>query len=337
MIYFLNIGAVALVAGVAWWLTSYDSNLAGDGRRSDFWRRFLRVIGTLFLVEAMIVVPPTAIFLSVAVGVVWAGCLSELLSRWGRKFLDPGFHDDRPLDPGKGRRHLDTIAHLIQTGRRAEAIKLCEELKLSGDVDLVTLEMTLEFLGVRPERAQLPKPLAEAGQMRAQGKFAEAEKLLNALLKKNPEDLAAAMMLVRLYAQDLRRPSQAHEVLRRLELQPHVAAAHIEFARRSIDDWSRTPPERRVVPAPVESVDELLAQGFFGTAIERLEQQTAAQPSDFDSWLKLAEAHGRHSGNVPRAEKIVRQLEASPAFNSEQKQRAKNELAAWRNAGIRGK
>ena len=79
-------------------MTSYDSNLAGDGRRSDFWRRFLRVIGTLFLVEAMIVVPPTAIFLSVAVGVVWAGCLSELLSRWGRKFLDPGFHDDWHLN-----------------------------------------------------------------------------------------------------------------------------------------------------------------------------------------------------------------------------------------------
>ena len=283
----------------------------------------------------MIVVPPTAIFLSVAVGVVWAGCLSELLSRWGRKFLDPGFHDDRPLDPGKGRRHLDTIAQLIQGGHRDAAIKLCEELKTSGEVNLATLELTLEFLGVRPERAQLPKPLAEAGQMRAQGKFAEAEKLLNASLKKNPEDLAAAMMLVRLYAQDLRRPSQAHEVLRRLELQPHVAAAHIEFARRSLDDWSRLKRVKPAAPAPPESGDDLLAQGFFGTAIERLEQQTAAQPSDFDSWIKLAEAHGRHAGNFHRAEQVVRQM--ASVFSPEQSQFAKSKLETWRNAGIHGK
>ncbi|HEX7569825.1 MAG TPA: hypothetical protein VF492_04915, partial [Verrucomicrobiae bacterium] len=110
---FLNIGALALVAGGAWWLTGYDSHLADDGRRSDFWRRFFRVIVTLLLVEAMIVMPPTMIVFGVLVGVIWAGCLSELFSRWCRRFLDPGFHDDRPFDPGKARRYQDAISHLI--------------------------------------------------------------------------------------------------------------------------------------------------------------------------------------------------------------------------------
>ena len=212
MMILLNLGVLAFVAGGAWWLTGYDANLAGDGRRSDFWRRFCRVVVTLFLVEAMIIVPPTTLVFSVGIGVMWAGCLSELFSRWCRRFLDPGFHDDRPLDPGKSRRYLDTIAHLIQNGRRDEAIKLCEELKLSGEVDIVTLETTLEFLGVKQARAQTPQPLAAAAGLRAQGKFTEAEQLLKSLLAKNPSDAGAAMMLMRLYAQDWRQPDKAREV-----------------------------------------------------------------------------------------------------------------------------
>jgi tetratricopeptide (TPR) repeat protein len=326
----LNIFVLALVAGGAWWLTGYDSHLDGDGRRSDFWRRFLRVIVTLFLVEAMMLVPPVTVFFAVFLGVIWAGCLSELFSRVFRRLVDPGFYDSRALDPGKSRRYQDTIAHLIKNGRRDEAVKLCEELKQSGEVDIVTLEATLEFLGVKQERTKIPTPLAEAAQLRAKGNFAEAEQRLKSLLAKNPADADAAMLLLRLYAQDLRQPGRAHEVLRALEKQPHVSASHVEFARVSIDEWSRPKPEKAVVAALPESVDELLAQGFFGTAIEMLEEKIRAQPQDFDLRLKLAEVHAVRCKNFQRAEKIIQQMEGS--FSLQQIELARARLTAWREA-----
>jgi pyrroloquinoline quinone (PQQ) biosynthesis protein C len=77
-------------------------------------------------------------------------------------------------------------------------------------------------------------------------------------------------------------------------------------------------------------VDELLACGYLGTAIEMLEQKTREQPRDFDLWLKLAEAHGLHSGNIHRAEKIVHYMESKHGFSAEQIQIAKARLKEWR-------
>ena len=81
-----------------------------------------------------------------------------------------------------------------------------------------------------------------------------------------------------------------------------------------------------------ESVDELLAGGHLGTAIEILEHKIKEQPGDFDLRLKLAEAHGRHSGNIHRAEKIVLQIESNHGFSAEQIQIAKARLKEWREA-----
>jgi hypothetical protein len=49
-------------------------------------------------------------------------------------------------------------------------------------------------------------------------------------------------------------------------------------------------------------------------------------------WLKLAEAHGLHSGNLHRAEKIVWKIESHSAFSPEQIALAKARLAEWRAA-----
>ena len=70
----------------------------------------------------------------------------------------------------------------------------------------------------------------EAARLRAAGNFTGAEQKLQALLVKNPADADAAMLLMRLYAQDLRQPAKAKEVLLALEKQPRVAVAHIDFA-----------------------------------------------------------------------------------------------------------
>jgi Tfp pilus assembly protein FimV len=143
------------------------------------------------------------------------------------------------------------------------------------------------------------------------------------------------MMLMRIYAQDLRQPHQAKTILQALEKQPHVSPAHVEFARRSIAEWSQGEPKPEKVAAPPESIDALLAQGYFGTAIEILEQKIEEQPQDLDLRLKLAEVYLRHCGDVHQAGKTVREIETSPGFIPEQMQNARTKLEEWRKAGPR--
>jgi thioredoxin-like negative regulator of GroEL len=338
---FLNIGVLALVAGGSWWLTGIDKTAGGESKRGRHFTRALRCVAVLFLAAVFVWFVeqpgigfagiPFLIIIPVSIALILRSSLSELFTHGFLRLMDPALHDDRPLDLGKSRRYQDAIARLIQNGRREAAIKLCEELKQSGEVDLVTLENTLEFLGV-PQNTKRENPLTEAARFRAQGQFAGAEQLLKSLLAKNPADVGAAMMLMRLYAQDWRQPGRAHEVLRALEKQPHVPASHLEFAHRSIDEWSRPEPATVETAAQpeIKSVDDLLAQGFLGSAIERLEAQIKAQPQDFDLQLKLAEVYAVKCRNLPRAEKIIRQLE--PNFSPQQIESARAKLADWRSA-----
>jgi thioredoxin-like negative regulator of GroEL len=332
VIILLNIGVLLLVALLAWWLSGHDSNLERDDSRSDFQRRLLRVLATLFLVESMILIPIMTVIGAILLGVMWASCISELVSHRFRRLIDPGFHDERAFDPGKSRRYLDTIGHLIRNDRRDEAIKLCEELKQSSEVDLVTLETTLEFLGVKQERIKASKPVAEASRLRTQGKFAEAEQLLRSLLAKKPDDLEAALVLVRLYAQDLHQPEKARAVLDELEKQTHIPAGPIEFARRSIDEWNQSKKTAADETPKAESVDDLLAQGFFGTAIELLETQIKAQPKDYELRLKLAEVQAVRCKNFIRAEKIIRQMDATSFFSAQQMESARWKFREWQEA-----
>jgi predicted Zn-dependent protease len=101
-----------------------------------------------------------------------------------------------------------------------------------------------------------------------------------------------------------------------------------------MDEWRRMPvaPDPAAVSPRAVPVDELLAGGSWGTAIEILEAQIQSQPGDFNLRLKLAEAYGRYCGNVEHAEKIVREIEANAGFSPAQVQTAKNQLQAWRSA-----
>jgi predicted Zn-dependent protease len=263
---------------------------------------------------------------------IWAGCISELSARGFNWLIDP--EDDREFDPKKSLRDLDAIASLIKNGHKEAAIQLCKELKESGDASVLAMETMLEHFGV-PKDIQKPRPLTEASRLRRQGKFAEAETILKSLLLENPSNVNAALMLIRLYAQELRQPDKAMEILRSLEQQPYVSSGHVEFARRSIHEWSQGKSKPEKVEARPESVDELLAQRYFGTAVEILEQKTGEQPQDFDLWMKFAEVYAVHCGNVGRAEKIVRRIETNPAFSPEQIQIAKTKLKEWRETGLR--
>jgi tetratricopeptide (TPR) repeat protein len=337
----LNIGVLALVAWGAWWLTGLDKTAGGESKRTHYFFRAIRCAAIVWLagvflwfaedlnggyggVALLLIIPPS-------LALLLRSAIAEFFTQGFLRLVDPTLHDDRPLDPGKSRRYMDAIARLIQNGQRAEAIRLCEQLKLSGEVDLVTLENTLEFLGV-PQNVKPENPLSQAARLRADGKFAEAEKWLRSLLEKNPADVGAAMMLMRLCAQDLRQPEKAHEILRALQRQPHAPDSHIEFARRSIEEWSRRAPEKieNAAQAKAKSVDELLAQGFFGSAVEALEQQIKSQPDNFELHLKLAEVHAVNCKNLPRAEKIVRQMRRN--FSPQQIELAQAKFAGWQTA-----
>lgn len=264
---------------------------------------------------------------------IWCGCLSESVAHGFHWLIDP--EDHREFDPHKSRRDLDMIASLIKQDRKEEAIQLCQRLRESGEVSVQALEIVFEQLGVKRDNVQNPKPLAEADHLRARGKLSEAESMLNSLLLENPSNVDAALMLMRLYAEDMRCSDKAYEVLRSLEKQPHIPSAHIEFARRSIDGWTNPRPKEAVVEVQPESIDELVARRYFGTAIEMLEQKIKEQPQDFDSWLKLAGTHGQHCGNWGRAEKIIQQIEENSAFSPGQIQLARTKLKEWREAGAR--
>jgi len=261
---------------------------------------------------------------------IWCGCISELFARGFHRMIDP--EDDREFDPKKGLREMDVIGDLMRSGQKDKAIQLCQMLKQTGDVNPSVVVMVLEHLGVPQQSVRIPRPLIEADRLRSQGRFQEAELILNSLLAQNPRNLDAAMMLMRLYAQDQHRPEKAGEVLRALEQQPHMPSAHLDFARRSIGEWDRGEPWTEDVTTQPESIDELLAQGYFGTAIEILEQKIKEQPQDFDSWLTLAEVYARHCSDDLRAKRIVQQIEASSAFSPEQKLSAWPKLEEWRKS-----
>jgi thioredoxin-like negative regulator of GroEL len=250
-------------------------------------------------------------------------------ARCFHRLIDP--EDQREFDPDQSARNMEMVASLLKDGQKEEAVRLCEALKKSGDANILVLETMLARAGIQQESFKKPKPLVEAHRLQSEGKFDGAETILKSLLSENPSNVDAALMLMRLYAQDLRRSDQAADVLRSLEKQPHIPSAHLEYARRSIVEWG----QRKFAPVAAalpESIDELLASGHLGTAIETLEQKIAEQPQDFDLRLKLAEAHGRFSGNIRHAEKTVREIESHRGFSAEQIQMAKARLKEWREA-----
>jgi len=336
-----NTGVLLLVTLVAWWLSWYDPQVMGVNDRNDLLRRSLRCGVNLLLAEAAIwslwqftffenrADGEMYLALVLALAFLWGGCVTALLSRAFKWLVKPddelGWEIDRSL------RDLDTLARLVRNSQRKEAIQLCLKLKESGGTSVLALETILEHLGIAQQNhVRQPDPLVEVSRLRRQGKYGQAEARLKSLLSKNPDNVDAAMMLIRLYAQDLLYPDKAQKVLRALEKRPHVPRGHTDFARRSIQDWSEGKPEPEPVPMLPESIDELLAQGHLGTAVERLEQKVSEQPEDFDLRMRLAGVHAELCGSVNSAEAVVKQIDGNPAFNPAQIQTAKARLGEWR-------
>jgi hypothetical protein len=89
---------------------------------------------------------------------------------------------------------------------------------------------------------------------------------------------------------------------------------------------------RETMPAHTgghDPIDQLLAEQRLGTAVELLKQQAESSPKDFNLWLRYAEAHGLHCGNLTTATKIVRQMERSGNFKKAQIKKAYTRLKKW--------
>lgn len=340
----VNVLVLAIAALGSWWLSGYDSQVTGENETKDRIRRGIRCGISLLLVELAYwglwrywryddrAGGMLYLLTALPLAIIWCTCIGELFAQGFLWLIDP--EDHRQFDSHKNRRDLDMLSWLIRNGQKAEAIQLCQMLKESGDFRNATLETILEHLGVKPDIVSTARPLAMAYQLRSQGKLNEAEALLNTLLVENPANVEAALILMRLYAENMRRADMAYEVLRSLEMQPYIAHAYIEFARRSIAEWSNPIPEMAAVQPQPESIEELVAHGYFGTVIEILDQKTKGQPQDFESWLKLAEIYGKRCGNIERAKQIIQQIESNSAFSQEQIQFAKNQLKEWRGASL---
>ncbi len=331
-----DIALVALVVAAVWFTSGYDSKLTNDNNRGDFIRRLTRCSVTLLLLAILLLLPgaeasvPILLAICALMAILWAGCVTEMLSR-GLHHLTGFASSRREFDPDESGHNLERVASLLREGRRGDAARLAEWLRASGEANVLALDALLDRAGVPHERVQTPAPLAEAHRLCEEGKFAEAETILKSSLAKNPASADAALMLMRIYARDLRRGDKAAEILRSLEKQPHVSSACIEFAARSIHEWGRKKIEPKAAVLP-ESVEELVAAGYPGTAIEILEENIKRSPDDFETNLKIAEVYGRTCGDLRRAEKIIERVENSLKFTPEQIQLAKSKLREWREA-----
>lgn len=340
---FFNLAVLAVTVAVSWPLSAFDSRVTGDFR-ADFPRRAVRCGLTLLVVEVAFYylwryrmtgdrsAGLTYLAMLVPLAMLWAGCISEAGAQSFLHMIDP--KDKRPYDRRAGVRELDAIGGLIRSGRKEEAVQLCRMLLQTSPEHRAALELTLHHLDAPPlESARESNPLAEATQLRQAGKFNEAEAILTSLLKEKTSNVNAALMLIRLYGQDMRQSDKAAQALRALEKDPHVSRAYIEFARRSIMEWQTQPANaaKAIPEEPMpESVEELIAKKHLGSAVDLLERQCEAEPGNFDGLLKLAEVHGVHCANIPLAEKTIRRIVTNPAFNLEQKEHAQHRLREWR-------
>jgi len=354
----MNLVFIPIFAGttaLSWWLSGYDTMVTGEDRAADFRRRAMRCVATLLLIAAGLASPWILISVTVLIAVIWASCVSELFARGFQRLVDPP--DTRQFDPRQTAQDLDKLAMLVQNERNDEAIEWCKKLKESGEASTLAIEAVLFQLYSRMfsgDSVQSSPPLAEAQRLWAQGNPGEAASNLDSLLQKEPDNLRAVFLLMRIYAQALKRPDKTDALLRTLGQRPHMPPVFVEYARQSIQEWSGMVPRPEKTTEGIESllvnrqdsqypdrvadlgetsIDELLTRGHLSTAVEILECQIKDQPKNLNLWLKLAEAHGVYCRNLSLASKIIGRIEANPAFTQEEIQLAKSKLREWRGKG----
>lgn len=333
---------ILLVTAVGWWISGYDSRLTGEDYRADFIRRAVRTGITCFLIMCAVLAGRLAVQFFTMIGITWASCVAELGARIFHRLVDP--EDDREFDPQAIDRNLDRLGLLIKQGRINEALDLCKKLQDSSEGSHLAIEATLHRLYDDILNSSEKSPLlADVRQLIDRGEFEGAESRLKQILTAHPENSAAALLLMRMYAVNLSRPDKALAMLQPTEKQmPRVHPAFAQLARQSINDWTtqgmrpahsdeQNIPAPVVAPEPELSVGELLESRQLATAVERLEKSVAEEPRSFDLWLKLAEVYGVYCADFHQAGKVIQKMERTGVFRSEEVQQAKARLREWQS------
>jgi tetratricopeptide (TPR) repeat protein len=332
---------VAVLIAGAWWLSGYDSRVTGENKTEDFIRRAIRCLITAVLLFMATLSPYYAIFIFVALAMLWATCIAEFFTRRIQNIVDP--EDDRKFDPKQVERDLDLLGQLVRQGRNTEALDLCKKIEESGEASHLAIEATLHRVYKETVDSIDTSPfLRDVRQLNEQGKFEEAESRLKQMLATQPTNWAAMLLLMRVYVKGFEHPVKALAYVQSDDKQPHLPVAFMDYARRSIARWAEEAAnhqgdEQRDAAAqfqaaarePELSVDELLASNQLATAVERLEKDLSEQPRNFDRWLKLAEAYAVYCRDFNRASKIIHKMESTAAFTAEEIQRAKGTLRDW--------
>ena len=334
---------VVLGGGATWWLSGYNAHVIGSGGQRGVTRRLLRCLFSLVLLEGIFwflwrfkhqgdlasALIPIPIFL--ALGFFWMGAVGEVFSAAFGKLLES---NNRPAhDAKKEEEGLRRLRQLIQEGRLDEVMKLGERLRRSGDVNPFVLDAMLQQMGAEDPFADKIECLSKARRMREAGRFSEAEELLRGVLKSHPDYAEAAVLLIQIYVQDLGQGAKAAEVMRSLREQPGVSEGMLQFARFLLSEAGRMDLDVKTSSEPVpeaESVDTLISQWRFSSAITLLKDRVRVQPEDFEAWSKLAEVNGQHCGRFQEVERIIRLMEMERHFSPEQIQSIRDKLKEWR-------
>ncbi len=141
-------------------------------------------------------------------------------------------HDTARSDPGKSQRYLDTVAHLVRNGRRTRpsscarnscAVRRSGQYRAGDDVGIPRCE-TRTVAGF--QTADTSRAITVAGKIRRGGttaqKYAEAN-------RGEASWTSVTTLLMRLYAENLRQPNWAREVLHLLSSNRTFPGSHREF------------------------------------------------------------------------------------------------------------
>ncbi|HZR17539.1 MAG TPA: hypothetical protein VFE51_09445 [Verrucomicrobiae bacterium] len=243
----LSVALVLVVtAGLAWWLSGYDSKVTGDNAQADYTRRIIRCAITLLLVAVAAGAATGGgrfggfVFLGLVVplALTWAGCVSELFARGFHGLIDSPAAG--PYDPKEITRDLDRLAALFEQGRNEEAIELSTRLVKAGEASSLAMETMLFRLYDRvfsPERLLLYPGVADAQKLAAEGRTGEAESQLNLLLRKEPGNLGATMSLLQLYCDAARNADKATALVRNLEHSSRLPPFFADYVRHCEHRW----------------------------------------------------------------------------------------------------
>jgi tetratricopeptide (TPR) repeat protein len=160
----------------------------------------------------------------------------------------------------KWRTAIRIIQRLQRSSAFTESEKTFASSHLRGLAATQGYQLDLQALRLNHRSASRPKPLVQVTRLRKQGQFAKAKALLQTMLQADPDNLAAGVMLVRVYVQDLHRRDKAEQIIDVLERRPFTPHSVIDFLRNSLDEWAAFPTATIATPRPSPAKSRKLAR-----------------------------------------------------------------------------